>query len=396
MLSTKNDFIQQDFKTMIETNYNRIVEKIQEINPVSYSRNRNFLDGSITKLSPYIARGVISTKMVMKSVIERDFTISQSYKFLQQLAWRDYFQRVAQHHKNLSTENIKNNPIHMVNLGLNNSIINANTGIDALDDGITDLLESGWIHNHMRMYLAMLHGNIFNSDWKRGARWMYYYLLDADWASNDLSWQWVVGANSNKLYFANQDNINKYTGSKQHSTYLDCEYSDLIFQQLPANTSIYSEFEFIPEIELRENFKSKYPKILETKEFEFQTEKSVAVYTPYNLDPVWRSKEDLTRVLYISTNELIQRPMCERTLDFIFSLAANIELDYIIWGDLSEIKNIQNVKIIIKEHPLFNFENAIVDSRDWMFPNIDKYYSSFFKYWKMAEKELKRLNNAEN
>ena len=43
------------------------------------------------------------------------------------------------------------------------------------------------------------------------ANWMYFYLLDGDLASNSLSWQWICGANSNKKYIANQDNINKYT-----------------------------------------------------------------------------------------------------------------------------------------------------------------------------------------
>ena len=35
---------------------------------------------------------------------------------------------------------------------------------------------------------------------------MYYHLLDGDWASNALSWQWVAGSNASKKYYANQAN----------------------------------------------------------------------------------------------------------------------------------------------------------------------------------------------
>jgi deoxyribodipyrimidine photo-lyase len=53
---------------------------------------------------------------------------------------------------------------------------------------------------------------------------MYYNLLDGDWASNALSWQWVADTFSSKKYIANQENINTYTNSKQRGTYLDTIY----------------------------------------------------------------------------------------------------------------------------------------------------------------------------
>ena len=44
------------------TNYDGILKKIDLIEPVKYARTRNFIDGSVSRLSPYISRGVISTK----------------------------------------------------------------------------------------------------------------------------------------------------------------------------------------------------------------------------------------------------------------------------------------------------------------------------------------------
>ena len=55
------------------------------------------------------------------------------------------------------------------------------------------------------MYIASIVCNIAKSHWKLPTKWFYYYLLDGDLASNNLSWQWVCGANSSKKYYANQE-----------------------------------------------------------------------------------------------------------------------------------------------------------------------------------------------
>ena len=49
-----------------------IIDRIEKIDPVNYAKNRNFIDGSVTKLSPYISRGVISTKYVFEKILEHN------------------------------------------------------------------------------------------------------------------------------------------------------------------------------------------------------------------------------------------------------------------------------------------------------------------------------------
>ena len=78
----------------------------------------------------------------------------------------------------------------------------------------------------MRMYIASVCCNISNSHWLHPSKWMYYNLLDGDLASNNLSWQWVAGSFSNKKYYANQENINKFFQSSQKNTFLDIDYSE--------------------------------------------------------------------------------------------------------------------------------------------------------------------------
>ena len=78
------------------TSYQQIIERINRINPIQYSKTRNFINGAVTYLSPYISRGVISVKQLMDAVLQQGYKPYQIEKFLQELAWREYFQRVWQ------------------------------------------------------------------------------------------------------------------------------------------------------------------------------------------------------------------------------------------------------------------------------------------------------------
>lgn len=81
---------------MFPTDYDAIIDKINVIHPEKYAKTRNYLNGDITYLSPYISRGVISTKQIMDAILKNGFTLVQSEKLIQELAWREYYQRVWQ------------------------------------------------------------------------------------------------------------------------------------------------------------------------------------------------------------------------------------------------------------------------------------------------------------
>ena len=79
---------------MFQTDYQAIRNLITQIKPASYVKNRNYIDGDVTKLSPYISRGVISTKQIFDYVQQQEFDLKQIEHFIQELAWRDYWQQV--------------------------------------------------------------------------------------------------------------------------------------------------------------------------------------------------------------------------------------------------------------------------------------------------------------
>ena len=107
--------------------YASILNKIEVINPVKYAHSRNYIDGQVNYLSPYISRGVISTKQVLASLQGKSYSFEQLEPLIQQLCWRDYFQRIAQV-KDINTE-IKQVQEQVKHHAIQLSILEAKTGI---------------------------------------------------------------------------------------------------------------------------------------------------------------------------------------------------------------------------------------------------------------------------
>lgn len=213
------------------TNYQEIMEQIENIDPISYSRSRNFLNGRVTMLSPYLTHGVISLNQIKKSVLGK-YKYSQVEKLIFELAWKEYFLRVWENKKEEIWLDIKR-PQDSTNELISKNILEAKTGIQGIDNQILELYEVGYMHNHARMWTASITTNIAKSHWLLPAKWLYYNLIDGDLASNTLSWQWVAGTFSSKKYFANQENINKYANTKQYGTFLDIPYESFDSVELP-------------------------------------------------------------------------------------------------------------------------------------------------------------------
>jgi deoxyribodipyrimidine photo-lyase len=336
-------------------------------------------------LSPYITRGVISAKQVMDKILEKQYPYPAIEKIIQELAWREYFQRVWQSKGLQIWKDLKQDQQEVVHHQMITSIQQANTGIESIDFAINGLYEKGYLHNHSRMYLASIACNIGKAHWSESSKWMYYHLLDGDIASNNCSWQWVAGAFSSKKYFCNQENINKYTFSKQQNTFLDKPYEQLVDMPIP-NT-----LQETTVLDLKTNLpKFNTPNI--------DTELPTLIYNSYNLDPIWRKLEKVNRVLLLEPSHFNQYPVSDKVIEFIIGLSKNIEGVQIFTGEIEDIENLyktnntwEDQKIISKEHPAFAYYPGIKDQRDWMFPEVNGYYPSFFGFWKKAERSFRKL-----
>lgn len=363
------------------TNYSSILGLINSINPISYAKSRNFIDGKVTMLSPYISRGLISTKQIFETILSKGYSIEESFKLIQELAWRDFYQYTWIQQGNRIFEDLKHPQANVQNFQIPETLLNASTGILAIDSQLKHLFETGYLHNHFRMYTASLACNFGKSHWSMPAKWLYYHLLDGDLASNALSWQWVAGSFSSKKYFFNQENLNKYAYSNQRNTFIDLPYDQIETNNIPLN--LQPTKEFIPE-------KLIFP---ETKKLTILPNSPILIYNSYNLDPLWRKDETKNKILLLEPSHFEKFPISQKVLNFILALSTNISEIQIFIGEFHDLTNLilqSNPKptIIYKEHPLNNHYSGIEDPRDWMFPKIEGKFNSFFQYWRKAEKFL--------
>ncbi|HQV59125.1 MAG TPA: FAD-binding domain-containing protein [Chitinophagaceae bacterium] len=360
-------------------NYDEIVYRIDKIDPIQYSKTRNYIDGNITYLSPYISRGVISVKQVMEAVLAKGYKPYEITKFIQELAWREYFQRVWQHLEDDMFDDIRITRTGIRHRQIPQAIITAKTGIESIDTAINDLYQTGYMHNHIRMYTASIACNIAKGHWQLPSQWMYYHLLDGDLASNTCSWQWVAGSFSSKQYFCNQENINKYTYSKQKDTIIDKSYDEIPLMEIPNILTRTSSLQLTTALpgKTKPTFDHNLPLVL---------------YNSYNLDPLWRNDIAANRLLVLEPSHFKQYPVSEKVIRFIIELAANIDGLQLFIGEINEIPDLAKFPAIYsKEHPAFNYYPGKKDEREWMFPGVTGMYNSFFSFWKKCEQQLKNM-----
>lgn len=376
-------FPKTDNKISFPTDYSSIMERVNRINPVQYTKTRNFIDGVVTYLSPYISRGVISTKQVQEAVLAKGHHPATIEKFLQELAWREYFQRVWQAKGDELFDDLKQPQPDALHSKMLAAINNATTGIEAIDRLINQFYETGYLHNHVRMYIASIACNMGKAHWWAPAQWMYYHLLDGDLASNTCSWQWVAGAFSSKKYYCSQENINRYTHSFQQNTFLDLPTENLASSTIPSVLK--------PTIDLQQT--TPLPNLAKLN---IDTSKPTLIYNSYNLDPLWRSNEEVNRVLLLEPSHFQKFPVSEKVVTFILKLSKNIPHIQLMIGEVSELEQLyvaSEVKtdwLISKEHPVFGYYPGQKDARDWVYPEVSEYCNSFFSYWKKCKKLIKQ------
>ncbi len=173
-------------------------ESLQEFindNLVNYENNRDdiFADAN-SGVSKYLATGQISMRQVYYAVVEEgDSRGSEAY--IRQLAWRDFYNMVyhynpEQYHQEiiLKYRSIKWNrdkyAFHIWKFGL--------TGYPIVDAAMRNLLQTGEMHNRLRMIAASFLVKDLLIDWRLGERYFSEMLIDYDSASNIGSWQWVA------------------------------------------------------------------------------------------------------------------------------------------------------------------------------------------------------------
>jgi len=183
--------------------------KLSSIDAATYSRNRNFLNGAVTHLSPYLRHGCLTLNETFASIKKRFGT--EAEKLLFQLAWHDYWRQVWYSVGDAIFSEMEPPKVAISHAPLSEDIREGKTGLPCMDSFVVDLRNTGYLHNHARMWLASYIVHHRKIDWKAAADWFEAQLLDGDFASNHLSWQWVTSTFSSKPYFFNKETLSRYT-----------------------------------------------------------------------------------------------------------------------------------------------------------------------------------------
>ena len=192
----------------------------------SYTRNRNFDLGAgqhkhVSQLSAYIKRRIITEEDVLKKVLSAH-SLNEAGKFIDEIFWRTYFKGWLESRPHIWMQYCAD--VHhlthelQTQSGLRDRWAAAclgETGIDCFDAWAKELAETGYLHNHARMWFASIWVYTLQLPWQLGADFFLRHLLDGDAASNTLSWRWVVGLHSvGKTYLARAENIRRFTNGR--------------------------------------------------------------------------------------------------------------------------------------------------------------------------------------
>ncbi|KAB8333404.1 deoxyribodipyrimidine photo-lyase [Scytonema tolypothrichoides VB-61278] len=191
------------------------VEALQKVDPARYAKTRNFFTGAVTRLSPYIRYGVLSLREIRDDVLGRVKHQDDATKLVNELGWRDYWQKLyVKLGDRIWTDQEEYKTGYTIAEyapELPDDIKQGTTGQVCIDQFSQDLRETGYLHNHARMWMAAYIIHWRRIRWQAGAKWFLEHLLDGDPASNNMSWQWVASTFSHKPYFFNRENLERYT-----------------------------------------------------------------------------------------------------------------------------------------------------------------------------------------
>ena len=211
---------------------------LSKIDPVNYGNTRNFGNGKVTKLSPYVHHGIIDLNEIRNYALSKCSQPEQINKFIQELAWRDFWQGVADKNPDWVWHDVESYKTGFsaedYEDELPDDITSGKTGVACIDSSISDLINTGYVHNHARMYLASYVVHFRRVKWQIGAQWFLENLLDGDEASNNFSWQWVASTFSNNPYIFNLENVDKYFGKIIDTTPKNNEVLNASYEELAA------------------------------------------------------------------------------------------------------------------------------------------------------------------
>ncbi|MES2667697.1 MAG: FAD-binding domain-containing protein [Pseudomonadota bacterium] len=195
---------------------------------------------AVSGLSPYLRHRLITEAEVLAAVQAHHPTGAD--KFLAEVWWRTYWKGWLERRPGIWAGYTQGLTAALQRMGGEaglradwDAACTGTTGIDGFDHWARELVASGYMHNHARMWFASIWIFTLRLPWELGADFFLRHLIDGDPASNTLSWRWVGGLHTpGKTYLARPDNIARYTDGRFRPTGLATRADPLPMSPHPA------------------------------------------------------------------------------------------------------------------------------------------------------------------
>lgn len=165
-----------------------------------YETVRDFpAEEGTSTLSPYLAVGAISPRQCLSAVLqanqgEWDSGGSGASTWINEIIWREFYQHVVVDFPQVCKYKAMQVHTEAFPWRYDKKIFAAwcegKTGIPIVDAAMLQLRETGWMHNRLRMIVAMFLSKNLQIDWRWGERYFMSQLIDGDFAANNGGWQW--------------------------------------------------------------------------------------------------------------------------------------------------------------------------------------------------------------
>ncbi|MDX1809205.1 MAG: DUF1722 domain-containing protein [Sulfurospirillaceae bacterium] len=155
-----------------------------------YKEKRDYLDiDGTSSLSVALRFGTLSVREILREIKGK----KGSEAFIRQLIFRDFYAYLLYHFPSLEHTNYKYRYNGIEDPKRFEAFCKGETGVPIIDAGVRELLQTGKMHNRVRMITASFFTKDLLLPWQWGEAFFAKYLLDYDAASNILSWQWSSG-----------------------------------------------------------------------------------------------------------------------------------------------------------------------------------------------------------
>ena len=164
----------------------------------SESRNSPILDGT-SRISPYLALGILSPKRcILEGLKLNNFEFTSGNKgickWIDEIVWREFYRNIMHSFEKVSKNQPFQDYTNSIQWRFSSEELEAfhegKTGFPIVDAGIRQMLSEGWMHNRLRMVVAMFFTKNMLHDWRLGEKFFMQHLIDGDFSSNNGGWQW--------------------------------------------------------------------------------------------------------------------------------------------------------------------------------------------------------------